>query len=105
MVLEAANFLLGLRVGDDGQLIAIQLTPTANIGVAKLDEVDRTFELGPPLGRLDSVLPRVNLDKGPRTDQRVKSEVFQADKTVQGLAKVQVRDHGYRDLAPVFDHP
>jgi hypothetical protein len=62
-VLEAANFLLGLRVWYDGQLVAIQLAPTANIGIAKLDEVNWSFELGPPLNRLDFVLARVNLDK------------------------------------------
>jgi hypothetical protein len=56
---------------DSGQLVAIQLAPTANIGMAKLDEVDRAFELGPPLDWLDFVLARVNLDKGPRPEPSV----------------------------------
>jgi hypothetical protein len=55
-VLEAANFLLGLGMRDSGQLVAIQLAPTANIRVAKLDEVNRAFELGPPRDRLYFVL-------------------------------------------------
>src|SRR5579863_117103 len=99
-IIEPAYVLVGLRVRNNHQLSAIDLTPTTSVARSEFHEVNRAIEFCCPFFGADFPLASVDLHQRTRADQRVERIILEADVSIDGFAEVEMLQQTHGDLVP-----
>jgi hypothetical protein len=85
---ESPDWLTGERIREQGKVLALQLTPAANITVGVPNEVDRAFPHVSPDKCLHGILHDVNFDQRARWNQVSHGLIFQAHDRIAIVSRI-----------------
>ena len=82
----------------------LQLAPSAGVAVAQFHKIDGAIKLRAPAERLNFAHALIHLHERTGPEKRMKSEILEADVTVEIVAEIEMLEQGDGDFAPDFDH-
>lgn len=95
----------GLGMGNRDQFPFLELTPTAQVPIPQLDEVNWPLELGSPRPCADLSLGGINLNERAGPDQRIQSRILKSNVAIHGLTQIKVLQQPNGHFVPLFDDP
>src|SRR5271163_2744567 len=101
-VRKTADFAFRKRMRDCRQVAIAQFAPTAQKFSPELQKINRPVMLVFPVRWNDLALVLVDLDDGPRSNNRKHASIGAADQTIYAVAKVQMLQKANRHFSPNF---
>src|SRR5580698_2005093 len=79
-----------LRTGNQNELVPVKFTPATGISVSEFDKIDRTVEFVLPAAWLYLVLPGINFDERPRSNERKECVILKSDVSTKTVLQVHL---------------
>jgi hypothetical protein len=89
--------------GNENQLVAVQLAPTAHVATPELNEIDGTIEVVLPIP-YDLSLSGVYFHEGARADQRVQGVILYPDIPIHRISPIHLLQQVNWNVGPAFKH-